>query len=159
MQKLQDLSDGLDGTYRLLYCASEGDKDGLIQELNNGVPSNFADYDKRTALHLAACEGRTEIVKILLEHEADVNCTDRWGRTVRGDEMLADIRDPMDWMDLTKCAMKSLGKIVRNINMYTQEMVQLRNITAYNEELEIRPITMAWWILSQALWHKTNAET
>lgn len=68
--------------YRLLYCSGKGDKAGVIQELDNGVEANLADYDKRTALHLAACEGCTEIVVLLLEKGADVNSTDRWGRTV-----------------------------------------------------------------------------
>ena len=72
----------LEGPYRLLYCSSKGDKGGVIQELEKGVEANLADYDKRTALHLAACEGCEEIVVLLLEKGADVNSIDRWGRTV-----------------------------------------------------------------------------
>lgn len=71
-----------EGPYRLLSCSSKGDKAGVIQELKKGVDINLADYDKRTALHLASCEGCTEIVKLLLENLADVNSTDRYGRTV-----------------------------------------------------------------------------
>lgn len=71
-----------EGPYRLLYCSGKGDKGGVLQELNNGVEANLADYDRRTALHLAACEGCTEIVVLLLERGADVNSVDRWGRTV-----------------------------------------------------------------------------
>lgn len=70
--------------YRLLYCSSKGDKAGVLEELENGVTTNLADYDKRTALHLASCEGCTEIVVMLLERGADVNFMDRWGRTVSG---------------------------------------------------------------------------
>lgn len=68
--------------YRLLQCASKGDKAGVVQELEKGVEPNGADYDRRTALHLAACEGWTEVVVLLLEKGADVNSLDRWGRTV-----------------------------------------------------------------------------
>lgn len=68
--------------YRLLCCSGKGDKTGVIQELEKGVEPNLADYDKRTALHLASCEGCTEIVLLLIEKGADVNSTDRWGRTV-----------------------------------------------------------------------------
>ncbi|KAK4418636.1 Integrin-linked protein kinase [Sesamum alatum] len=50
-----------------------------------GVNTNLADYDKRTALHLASCEGCTEIVILLLERGADVNSMDRWGRTPLSD--------------------------------------------------------------------------
>ncbi|KAE8723302.1 basic 30 kDa endochitinase-like [Hibiscus syriacus] len=71
--------------YRLLQCASKGDKAGVIQELEKGVEPNGADYDKRTALHLAASEGWTEVVVLLLEKGADVNSLDRWGRTPLSD--------------------------------------------------------------------------
>ncbi|CAN6711034.1 unnamed protein product [Malus baccata var. baccata] len=54
---------GFEGPYRLLYCSGKGDKAG----------PNLADYNKRTALHLASCEG------------ADVNSTDRSGRTPLSD--------------------------------------------------------------------------
>uniref|UniRef100_A0A5B7C959 Protein kinase domain-containing protein n=1 Tax=Davidia involucrata TaxID=16924 RepID=A0A5B7C959_DAVIN len=74
-----------EGPYRLLCCSSKGDKWGVIQELEKGVEPNLADYDKRTALHLASCEGCTEIVVLLLEKGADVNSTDRWGRTPLSD--------------------------------------------------------------------------
>ncbi|XP_022757319.1 serine/threonine-protein kinase STY8-like isoform X2 [Durio zibethinus] len=70
------------GPYRLLQCSSKGDKAGVIQELEKGVDPNVADYDRRTALHLAACEGWTEVVVLLLEKGADVNSLDRWCRTV-----------------------------------------------------------------------------
>lgn len=53
-----------------------------MEELVKGVSANLADYDKRTALHLASCEGCTEIVILLLDKGADVNSLDRWGRTV-----------------------------------------------------------------------------
>ncbi|XP_016649762.1 PREDICTED: serine/threonine-protein kinase STY8-like [Prunus mume] len=83
MQKGQKV--GLDSPYRLLYCSSKGDKAGVMHELEKGVKPNLADYDKRTALHLASCEGCTEIVDLLLHKGADVNSTDRWGRTPLSD--------------------------------------------------------------------------
>lgn len=70
------------GPYRLLHCSGLGDKEGVMQELQKGVEPNLVDYDKRTALHLASSEGCLEIVVLLLEKGADVNSTDRWGRTV-----------------------------------------------------------------------------
>ncbi|PHU04522.1 hypothetical protein BC332_25344 [Capsicum chinense] len=69
------------GPYRLLHCSGLGDKEGVMQELQKGVEPNLVDYDKRTALHLASSEGCLEIVVLLLEKGADVNSTDRWGRT------------------------------------------------------------------------------
>ncbi|KAJ1479079.1 ankyrin repeat-containing domain protein, partial [Baffinella frigidus] len=39
-----------------------------------------ADYDKRSALHLAAAEGHYEVVCFLVENKADVTALDRWGK-------------------------------------------------------------------------------
>ncbi|XP_050369694.1 integrin-linked protein kinase 1-like isoform X1 [Argentina anserina] len=74
-----------EGPYRLLYCSSKGDRAGVMLELEKGVEPDLGDYDKRTALHLASCEGCTEIVVLLLQKGADVNCKDRWGRTPLSD--------------------------------------------------------------------------
>ncbi|XP_077240246.1 serine/threonine-protein kinase 12-like isoform X3 [Tasmannia lanceolata] len=84
-KRIQQQPVDLEGPYRLLYCSSKGDKDGVIQEIERGVSPNLADYDKRTALHLASCEGCTEIVNLLIEKGADVNSVDRWGRTPLSD--------------------------------------------------------------------------
>ena len=40
---------------------------------------NYRDYDRRTALHLAASEGRLGIVNDLLNAGARPNRSDRWG--------------------------------------------------------------------------------
>ena len=43
------------------------------------VDVNKGDYDSRTALHLAAGEGRTAMVEFLCQNGANVNAADRWG--------------------------------------------------------------------------------
>ncbi|XP_065864259.1 serine/threonine-protein kinase 12-like isoform X1 [Euphorbia lathyris] len=84
-KRMHQRTNDSESPYRLLHCSSKGDKFGVMQELEKGVEPNFADYDKRTALHLASCEGCTEIVVLLLEKGADVNSADRWGRTPLSD--------------------------------------------------------------------------
>lgn len=64
----------------LITAASEGDLDEVqaLVEFGN-VDLNQGDYDKRTALHLAAGEGQAHIVQALCEAGADANVQDRWG--------------------------------------------------------------------------------
>jgi adenylate kinase family enzyme len=63
-----------------ITAASEGDIEEVRALLEFGnIDLNEDDYDRRTALHLAAGEGRSAIVKLLCETGADVNVKDRWG--------------------------------------------------------------------------------
>mmetsp|Transcript_2479 Transcript_2479/g.4633 ORF Transcript_2479/g.4633 Transcript_2479/m.4633 type:complete len:711 (+) Transcript_2479:220-2352(+) len=66
---------------KLLQAAALGNVQG-IQSLLALRPYhiNFRDYDRRTALHVAASEGQLDIVKILVErYNASINRSDRWG--------------------------------------------------------------------------------
>lgn len=66
----------------LLFYASKGDVAGIQTLLDQGMPVDAADYDGRTALHLAASEGHAAVVNFLLKNNADVNPIDRNGDTV-----------------------------------------------------------------------------
>lgn len=50
--------------------------------LDEGIDVNSIDFDGRTALHIAACEGHVEVVKLLLSRKANIDARDRWGSTV-----------------------------------------------------------------------------
>ncbi|XP_058088911.1 serine/threonine-protein kinase VIK-like [Magnolia sinica] len=76
-----------------LSCASRGDKVGLNQMLREGTSPDVQDYDKRTALHLAASEGHASIVELLILYKASVNLEDRWQRTPLTDARLYGHRD------------------------------------------------------------------
>ncbi|KAL5743382.1 hypothetical protein ACOSP7_026232 [Xanthoceras sorbifolium] len=76
-----------------LSFASRGDRVGLNQMLREGTSPNVQDYDKRTALHLAASEGHAPIVELLIHYKANVNLLDRWQRTPLTDARLYGHRD------------------------------------------------------------------
>ena len=84
-----DFSGGFDMRLigNFLSFASRGDRVGLNQMLRSGISPDVQDYDRRTALHLAASEGHAPIVELLLHYKANVNLIDRWKRTVS--ELLA----------------------------------------------------------------------
>ena len=65
----------------LVENAAKGRINAVKKCLLNGANPNFQDYDKRTALHLAAVEGHADIVEVLLRSGADSNSLDRWGET------------------------------------------------------------------------------
>lgn len=63
-----------------ITAAAEGDVEEVQAFLEFGSIDivNEGDYDGRTAMALACCNGQLEIVKMLCEAGADVNVQDRW---------------------------------------------------------------------------------
>ena len=70
----------------LCLSAKQGDLEHLKKLFNMEVDMGQADYDGRTALHLASCEGHTDIVRFLLTvGKVKKNPMDRWKRTPQDD--------------------------------------------------------------------------
>lgn len=69
----------------LISAASRGDLTEIKRLIATGVDLNAADYDGRTALHLAASEGQLYVVSDLLQRGVNVNPVDRWGGTPLAD--------------------------------------------------------------------------
>jgi len=67
----------------VLMCsaAALGDTTAIERLLASGAEVDAADYDGRTALHLAASEGHAHAVALLLGRGAKVDVVDRWGGT------------------------------------------------------------------------------
>ncbi|PIC44833.1 hypothetical protein B9Z55_005064 [Caenorhabditis nigoni] len=66
---------------QVMYAAKNGDLDSLRRMFMQGADLKTADYDNRTALHVAAAEGRIKVCKFLVNIVGiphDVK--DRWGR-------------------------------------------------------------------------------
>jgi glutaminase len=75
----------------LLFAASQGDVAALSSQAASGIDLYEADYDSRTALHLASSEGHADAVAFLIEHApadtkiAVLSAKDRWGGTPLAD--------------------------------------------------------------------------
>lgn len=74
-------ADRMDG-YLLIAAAAQGEVERVRSILyRNPSVVNFANYDKRTALHLAAAEDYKHVVQELLKHGASMGSLDRSNRT------------------------------------------------------------------------------
>ena len=71
----------IDNVIGLIYAASHGDVDEIKKIEAKGIDLNSADYDGRTALHLAASEGQAEVVEYLIRRKVKADVKDRWGGT------------------------------------------------------------------------------
>ncbi|KAJ1492703.1 ankyrin repeat-containing domain protein [Baffinella frigidus] len=70
--------------------AFRGDRAHIKRLLANKADINSEDYDGRTALHLASCEGHTKIVELLISNNANLECKDRFGGTPLEDAVRHD---------------------------------------------------------------------
>ena len=70
----------VEGIASLASCVAKQDVARIRTMIENAfVDKDEADYDGRTALHFAAAAGSMRVVKALLDLNADVNVSDRWG--------------------------------------------------------------------------------
>ncbi len=65
----------------LCWAASEGDLTAIRRLVARGTDLNQSDYDGRTALHLAASNGRENVVTYFIHQGVALSPHDRWGGT------------------------------------------------------------------------------
>jgi len=82
------------GAAILLQAAAEGDVEKIKALVDRGEATvDTHDYDRRTAAHLAASEGRLGVLQFLAERGANFNFMDRWGNRCLNDALRAGQAD------------------------------------------------------------------
>ncbi|MEO0536744.1 MAG: glutaminase A [Cyanobacteria bacterium P01_A01_bin.123] len=71
----------------LIWAASQGNLNAMLPYIARGISMDAADYDGRTAIHLAAAEGQLNVIEFLLANQVNPNVQDRWGFTPLDDAM------------------------------------------------------------------------
>jgi len=66
----------------LCQAVFDGELVLLKRLLKAGIDANAADYDKRTAAHIAAAEGNVAAIKVLANNGANLSLNDRWGNSI-----------------------------------------------------------------------------
>lgn len=92
----------------LCWAAAEGDLTGIRRLVVQGVDLNAADYDGRTAIHLAASEGQSDVVQYFIRQGVNLSPIDRWGNTPLDDARRAGHQPVADLLSAVKG--KSHGK-------------------------------------------------
>ncbi|ETO18101.1 hypothetical protein RFI_19189 [Reticulomyxa filosa] len=83
------------------FCelGSKGDVQGLHKLIKTKEDLSIGDYDSRTALHLACCEGQFECVQWLVRHGSDINARDRFGNTPLHDAIRYNHTDIKEFLE------------------------------------------------------------
>ena len=93
---------------KLLSAAQGGDITEIKHLHFQGVDLNAADYDRRTAAHLAASEGHLHVLRYFAEQGVDLAVRDRWGSSPIDDARSGEWPEIVDqlekWIDPPACA-------------------------------------------------------
>lgn len=96
----------------LLQVAARGDLSAMKKMLKDKPRQiNFRDYDRRTALHVAASEGHLDIVKWLVDAGASINRSDRWGGSPLDDAHRHQHQDVIRYLRSEGATTGSLNKL------------------------------------------------
>ena len=103
---------------QMLVAALHNDMVLLTRYIETGVDFNMADYDDRSALHLAVCGGHLPVVKFLIEKgKANINVLDRWNSTPLDEAYKYEFHDIVKYIE-RKRGMRGEGVLLAATQQY-----------------------------------------
>lgn len=83
----------------LLWAAQTNDLREIRNLIAKGIKVNEANYDGRTAMHIAAASGHLDVLKLLAQSNVNWSIKDRWGRTPLADARESGFQHIIDWLE------------------------------------------------------------
>ena len=118
-------AEGLTYVVKMCEYAAEGNVENIRVLAENGVDVSLGDYDDRTPLHLAACNGHTAVLEYLLKQESVlVNAVDRFGGTPFVDSIRHGRKGAAALLEEAGCVRTTDSKSKQVIN----EMIEKSNM-------------------------------
>lgn len=134
---------------QLLFLSSKGDEEGIAALVAEGADVNIADFDDRTALHVAACEGHAKVVEFLLNQGANVNARDRWGSTPLSDAKHYGSKDVCKILEMAGAKLpessKKVPMQVANPADVPEYEVKPEELTNFKKDIKLSEYTVAKW--------------
>ena len=103
----------------LCSAASNGDLNEIKRLHSNNVSLDGADYDQRTAMHLAASYGQNHILEYLIDAGAKINITDRWGNTPLEEAIRNNKKSSAELIQNKICALSKIDDNNSHVLLFT----------------------------------------
>lgn len=94
----------------MLSACAKNNVNKVSALIRGGLSADSCDYDKRSGLHLAASEGHIDIVRLLTQEGANVNCKDRFNSTPLDDAVRHGFMDIVDFLRSAGAKHGTIGK-------------------------------------------------
>lgn len=121
----------------LCQLVFDGDTRMLRRLLRSKIQVNAADYDKRTAAHIAAAEGNLVALKVLADFGADLTVLDRWNNTIEDEAKKANAGPVLEFLaSLNGGHSSKLPYGVSSADLKTEIMAQRLNTVMEEESIK-----------------------